>query len=183
MGRATRNWAAMMVVGVVTVGAAGGAMTATACVPPAKDAHPLARKSVPEVELKLQKGGSWRPADANGKVLIVDFWASWCEPCRDSFPKLDAIYKRHENGGLVVVAINEDEEPTKIPNFLQSTGVTFPVALDPSGSAASSFGVSKMPSQFVVDRRGVVRFVHSGYQPDEMEALEDEIKQLLREEP
>ncbi|GAC1369538.1 MAG: hypothetical protein NVSMB47_19410 [Polyangiales bacterium] len=145
--------------------------------------HPLARQVAPDVEVKLRSGGPWHPANASGKVLVIDFWATWCGPCKDSFPRIDAIYQRHQNGGLEVVAIDEDDDAKGVPAFVQSTGVTFPIALDPGGNAATTYGVNTMPSEFVVDRRGVVRFVHSGFHPDDMDALESEVAELLKEAP
>jgi thiol-disulfide isomerase/thioredoxin len=145
--------------------------------------HPLLRQVAPDTELALEQGGNWRPGNASGKVLVIDFWATWCGPCKESFPRIDAIYKKLGGGGLDVVAINEDEDSKGIPGFVQSTGVSFPIALDPSGNAASVFNVGTMPSEFVVDRKGVVRYVHAGYHPEEMDAIEDEVKELLKEPP
>lgn len=143
--------------------------------------HPLQRHPAPDVEVQTRAGGAWHPSNANGKVLVIDFWATWCGPCRDSFPRLDAVYKKHVDKGLEVMAIAEDQDPNKIPPFVRATGVTFPIALDPEGTAASTFDVATMPSEFVIDRHGVVRFVHSGYHPDDMDALEKEVSQLLDE--
>jgi cytochrome c biogenesis protein CcmG/thiol:disulfide interchange protein DsbE len=145
--------------------------------------HPLLRQVAPDSEVKLQSGPSWKPANASGKVLVIDFWATWCGPCKDSFPKLDAIYKKHGGRGLEVVGINEDEDPKGIPSFVQQTGATFPIALDPDGNMATTYNVGTMPSEFVLDRHGVVRYVHSGYHPEDMEALEEEVAELLREPP
>src|SRR5437899_699147 len=72
--------------------------------------HPLARKVAPDFEVKLAKGGSFAPKSANGKVLVLDFWATWCAPCKTSFPKIDAIYRKRKDKGLEVVAMNEDED-------------------------------------------------------------------------
>ncbi len=144
--------------------------------------HPLLRKVAPDAEVK-RSAGPWRPSNNSGKVLIMDFWATWCVPCKASFPKLDAIYKKHRAAGLEVVAINEDEDGKKIDAFVKETGVTFPIAMDPNGTAASTYGVDTMPTEFVVDRRGVVRYVHAGYHPDDVEAVDAEVQELLKEPP
>ena len=143
--------------------------------------HPLLRQVAPDSEVKLQSGPSWKPTNASGKVLVIDFWATWCGPCKESFPKLDALYKKHGSRGLEVVGINEDEDPKGIQAFVQQTGATFPIALDPDGNMATTYNVGTMPSEFVLDRKGVVRYVHSGYHPEEMDALEEEVTELLRE--
>lgn len=145
--------------------------------------HPLARKVAPDVSLELRDGGTFRPADAKGKVVVMDFWATWCAPCKASFPKVDAIFQKHKDQGLVVVGVNEDEERGGIDAFLANTGAKFPIAYDAKGKAAEVFGVDTMPSSFVIDRRGVVRFVHSGYHPDDASAIEAEVEQLLAESP
>ena len=145
-------------------------------------AHPLERHPAPDVEVTMRSGGSaWHPSNANGKVLVLDFWATWCGPCKESFPRLDAVYQKHANRGLEVVGIDEDEDPKGVAEFVQTTGATFPIALDPSGDAASTFHVGTMPSEFVIDRHGVVRYVHAGYHPDDMDALDKEVTELLGE--
>lgn len=145
--------------------------------------HPLARKPAPEVTLKLEKGGDFKPSDAKGKVLLVDFWATWCAPCKASFPRVDAIYQKHKAKGLEVVAVNEDEDVKKVPAFLAETKVSFTVAFDNEGKAAETYGVQTMPSSFLVDRRGVVRYAHSGYHPDDAAQIEAEVEELLAEAP
>ncbi len=145
--------------------------------------HPLSRKVAPDVTLELKDGGTFRPKDAQGKVLVLDFWATWCAPCKASFPKVDAIHKKHKDAGLMVMGVNEDDERAGVDAFLTDTGATFPIGFDTKGKAAEAYGVDTMPSSFVIDRRGVVRFVHSGYHPDDAAAIEAEVEQLLAETP
>lgn len=145
--------------------------------------HPLARKPAPEVSVTLEKGGEFKPADAKGKVLVVDFWATWCAPCKASFPRVDAIYQKHKAKGLEVVAVNEDEDVKKVPAFLAETKPSFTIAFDHDGKAAETYGVQTMPSSFLVDRRGVVRYAHSGYHPDDAAQIEAEVEELLAEAP
>jgi len=144
--------------------------------------HPLLRKVAPDVQVKRSKG-PWKPSDTMGKVVVMDFWATWCAPCKASFPKLDAIYKKHKDAGLVVVAINEDEDGKGVDQFVKDTGVSFQIALDPNGTAASTYGVDTMPTEFILDRRGIVRYVHAGYHPDDVEAVDAEVQELLKEPP
>jgi cytochrome c biogenesis protein CcmG/thiol:disulfide interchange protein DsbE len=145
--------------------------------------HPMARKPAPDIEVKLASGAAFHPRDAKGKVLVLDFWATWCAPCKASFPKVDAIYKKHASQGLEVVAINEDEDPGKVPPFLAEVKPSFTIAYDNNGKGAEAFGVETMPSSFVIDRRGVVRYAHSGYHPDDAATIESEIEELLAEAP
>ncbi len=146
-------------------------------------AHPLARKVAPDVALKLSGGGEFHPKDALGKVLVLDFWATWCQPCKASFPKVDAVYKKLAAKGLEVVAVNEDEDPKGVDAFVKETAVTFKIAFDDKQLAAEAFGVETMPSSFVLDRKGVIRYVHAGYHPDDSATIEAEITELLAEAP
>ena len=144
-------------------------------------AHPLARKVAPDIEVKLRSGGAFHPRDAKGKVLVLDFWATWCAPCKASFPKVDAIYKKHQAHGLEVIAINEDEDASKVQPFLDEVKPSFPIAFDNAGKGAEVFGVETMPSSFIIDRTGVIRYAHSGYHPDDSATIEAEIEELLAE--
>jgi peroxiredoxin len=145
--------------------------------------HPLARKAAPEFEAKIAKGGTFKPKDANGHVLVLDFWATWCVPCKASFPKIDAMYRKKKDQGLEVFGINEDEDTKGVDAFVKETNASFPIVLDEGGKAAEKYGVETMPSSFVIDRRGVVRYVHSGYHPEDAPVIEKEVDELLAESP
>ena len=161
---------------LLLVGCAGPSAGATTT-------HPLARKPAPDVVLKLDKGGELRPGDAKGKVLLVDFWATWCGPCKASFPRIDALYQRLHAKGLEVVAVNEDpeEDRGKVPAFVAETKATFTIAFDQDGKAAEAFGVQSMPSSFLIDRKGVVRYAHAGYHAEDAKQVEAELEELLGE--
>jgi thiol-disulfide isomerase/thioredoxin len=116
-----------------------------------------------------------------GSVVYVDFWASWCVPCRVSMPTLDALYKKHAARGLVVLGVNKDATDADANRFLQRTVVSFPLVADAQDVAARAFGVKAMPSGYLVDRRGVVRRVHRGFTPETAAAVEREIEELLKE--
>jgi peroxiredoxin len=145
--------------------------------------HPLARKVAPEFQVKLAKGGEFKPKDASGHVLVLDFWATWCAPCKVSFPKIDAIYRKKKDKGLDVIAMNEDEDTKGVDAFVKETNASFPIGLDEGGKAAEKYGVETMPSSFLIDRRGVVRYVHSGYHPEDAAQIEAEVDELLAESP
>ncbi|MBI2389429.1 MAG: redoxin domain-containing protein [Deltaproteobacteria bacterium] len=146
-------------------------------------AHPLARSPAPVVTTRLASGASFRAADAKGKVLLLDFWATWCPPCKAAFPRLDALYRKHRADGLEVVAVSEDDDDAKAAAFAKEANVTFTIAYDDDGKAAEAFAVQSMPTSYLVDRRGVVRYVHAGYHPDEADQIEAELTELLAEAP
>jgi thiol-disulfide isomerase/thioredoxin len=147
----------------------------------AGDGHALMRKKAPPFKLKLASGGSYKPSDGAGKVVVLDFWATWCAPCKASFPKLDALYRRHKSEEFMFVGVNEDEagNDDAIRAFLAETGATFPIALDSKQKIAEKYRVDAMPSTFVIDKKGIVRFVHDGSHTDSAKTIEREVKQLL----
>lgn len=116
-----------------------------------------------------------------GSVVYVDFWASWCVPCRLSMPALDALYKQNRARGFVVVGVNKDVSPADARRFLAKVPATFPLVTDGADAAARAFDVKAMPSGYLVDRKGVVRKVHRGFTAETAEALAREIEELLKE--
>src|SRR5437867_7866371 len=122
-------------------------------------------------------------ADA-GRVRIVDFWATWCEPCRDELPALDQLLREEGSRGLAVYAVSFDEDAQQIPKFLEQVPVGFPVLWDKGGDKYSgAYGIERLPTTLVVDRKGVIRFVHQGYDPDTGARTRREVDQLLAEPP
>ncbi len=120
-------------------------------------------------------------ARLKGSVVYVDFWASWCVPCRISMPALEALYKKHGARGFVVLGVNKDATDADAKRFLQRTAVSFPLVADAQDQAARAFGVKAMPSGYLVDRRGVVRRVHHGFTSETAALVEREIEELLKE--
>jgi len=166
------------------VAVAALAFATSACPPPAKsgDSHPLARNLAPEISVQVG-GKEWSPASAKGKVLIMDFWATWCVPCKESFPHLDAIYRKYKDKGLQVVGVTGDDDKALVDKFVKDTKVTFPIGYDASSKGTETYKVDKMPTSFVIDRKGVIRYPHGGYTSDDAAQIEKEVQELLAEEP
>lgn len=120
-------------------------------------------------------------ASLRGRVVYVDFWASWCGPCRESFPWMNQLLAAHEKDGLVILAVNVDQEPAKAQAFLKQFPAKFRVVPDPQGKLAEFYQLRGMPSSFIVDRSGKVRFAHVGFNSDKKVGYEHEIEQLLKE--
>jgi len=118
-----------------------------------------------------------------GKVVYIDFWASWCGPCRQSFPWMKAMHDKHGGDGLVILAINVDQEKAKADAFLAEFNPAFPVLFDARGELASRFKVQTMPSSYMLDRQGKPRFKHLGFHDNKRAQYEQEIRQLLAEQP
>ena len=122
------------------------------------------------------------PRDLKGKVVIVDFWASWCGPCQESFPLMEDLYRKYRDQGLVVLAINVDESRSAMRTFLSDNPVSFPVVRDAKRRLVARVNVTSMPTSFLLDRKGAVRFMHPGYKGHETKRLYTrEIEELLRQ--
>jgi peroxiredoxin len=138
-------------------------------------------KPAPNVAIHAAGGAEVRLADYKGTVVLIDFWASWCPPCKTSFPALDAIYRQYEGKGLEVLAVNVDERRRDADSFLEAHPHRLTVLFDPKGVAPEAFGVKGMPSSFLIDRNGNIRFTHMGYSGNVDESYRQEIAQLLSE--
>ncbi|WP_082792735.1 TlpA family protein disulfide reductase [Ramlibacter tataouinensis] len=119
-------------------------------------------RPTPAVELRFANGDSWTPASSVGSPVLLNFWASWCEPCRAEMPSLQALARHRQANGLRVLAINYKESEAAVRRFTGSTGLDLPVLFDPEGAAAKAFGVRIFPSTVAIDRSGRVRFVVTG---------------------
>jgi peroxiredoxin len=116
-----------------------------------------------------------------GQVVYVDFWASWCVPCRLSMPTLDSLYKKNASRGFAVIGVNKDTSPAEAEKFIKRLPVSFPLVADQKDAIAKSFDVKAMPSGYLIDRKGVVRKVHRGFTEDTAATLEREIEDLLKD--
>jgi thiol-disulfide isomerase/thioredoxin len=114
-----------------------------------------------------------------GKVVLLDFWASWCAPCRSSFPWMNEMQEKYADDGLVVIAVNLDNERGEAADFLEQNPAGFEIAYDPERSMARAFGVDSMPNSFLIDRSGRVRAQHRGFRVADQAAYESAIVELL----
>ncbi len=121
--------------------------------------------------------------DYRGKVVYVDFWASWCAPCRQAMPQYDRLYKQWASRGLVVLGVNLDSDRDDADRALKRRPVSFPVVYDPAGTWAERFELPSMPSGYLIGRDGIVRHVHEGFRTSDVPALEALIDKTLGEKP
>jgi cytochrome c biogenesis protein CcmG, thiol:disulfide interchange protein DsbE len=156
-------------------GANGGGAASSAA-----SSHALVGAPAPAFELRDVAGGGDQSLEAYaGKVVIVDFWATWCEPCKQSFPAYQKLVTEL-GGDVIVVGISQDDDAKGIPAFLSETGAKFPIVWDDGKAVAKAYDPPTMPTAFVLDRSGIVRFVHSGYRPGDEATLEAEARSLMR---
>jgi thiol-disulfide isomerase/thioredoxin len=134
----------------------------------------------PEIGLKDIDGDVIRMADLRGKVVLVDFWATWCGPCREELPFLEELQDRHEDEGFVVVGVNVDRDRRNMESFVRRLGLSFPNVYDGEHAVAGRYGPSSMPTSYLVDRQGVVRHIFRGFRAADATALERHVEALLR---
>lgn len=146
-------------------------------------ANAMASKKVeaPDFTLKSRSGENVRLSDFRGQVVLLNFWASWCGPCRQEMPILDAIHKKYEALGFTVLGVNVDLKSEKAINYLKDTPVDFPVLYDPKSKVSELYSVSAMPSTAIIDRDGKVRYIHPGYKTGDEKKYKSKIKELMRE--
>jgi thiol-disulfide isomerase/thioredoxin len=121
------------------------------------------------------------PESLKDKVLIVDFWASWCDPCKESFPALNGLQKKYGDKGLIIVAVNVDEERADMESFLKEHPASFTVVRDAAQKLVAKTGIKTMPSSFVLDREGKVRFAHNGFHGEKTtKQYEEQVESLLK---
>ncbi len=118
---------------------------------------------------------------ARGKVVLLDFWASWCAPCRKSFPWMNALQKKYAAQGLTVIAVNLDQDKQLAAEFLQAVPAQFNIEYDPKGALATQLNVAAMPTSFLLDRNGRIVRQHAGFREAQRAVRELEIEQLLKE--
>jgi cytochrome c biogenesis protein CcmG, thiol:disulfide interchange protein DsbE len=116
-----------------------------------------------------------------GRVVYLDFWASWCGPCKQSFPWMQAMKNAYAEQGLTVVAVNLDADRADAEKFLRRLQPTFEVRFDPRGELAVIYKVKAMPSSVLIDRHGVARFSHTGFRPIDAAGYEAQMRELLAE--
>lgn len=146
---------------------------------PADAQHPLLGAPAPAFELSATDGQKVSLASHAGQVVVLDFWATWCVPCRQSFPAYQRLAQKFARQATVI-GISVDDDPNGIPAFAKETGAKFPLVWDDGQITAKSYQPPTMPTCYVLDQSGIVRFVHSGYRAGEEEQLASEIRSLLK---
>ena len=138
-------------------------------------------QKAPDFTLKSTEGGNFRLSEHRGEVLFVNFWASWCGPCRQEMPILDELHQRYESAGFKVIGISIDEDISEANEALEDIPVTFPVLYDSTSKVSKLFDVDAMPTSILVDRNGKMRFLHRGYKPGYEDDYRAQIRELIRE--
>ena len=148
--------------------------------PPLATGAVAPQASAPDFTLRTLNGPNLRLAEQRGRVVMVNFWATWCGPCRQEMPQLDRLYQKYKSSGFVLLGVNVDEDARKATDVAAKLGVTFPVLLDTEKSVSKLYDVSTMPSTMLIDRDGKVRYVHRGYLAGYEDNYDKQIRELLK---
>jgi len=135
----------------------------------------------PDFTLRNLEGQNLRLKEQRGQVVLVNFWATWCAPCRQEMPKLNALYDKYKGSGFVLLGVNVDDDTRNAASVAAKLGVRFPVLLDTDKSVSKLYQLNSMPSTVLIDRDGRVRFLHRGYQDGYEITYDKQIRDLLKE--
>ncbi len=135
----------------------------------------------PDFTLTDASGKAVTLSDLRGQVVMINFWASWCAPCRQEMPLLEQIHQRYEPLGFTLLGVNVEEVSADGQAFLRDHPVSFPVLYDPQNGVSKLYDVVAMPSTVLIDRQGNVRYLHHGYKPGYEDDYQDQVRELIRE--
>ena len=141
----------------------------------------LSGQPAPDFALKSATGENLRLSEYRGDVVMINFWATWCGPCRQEMPLLDELYSRYQRVGFNLLGVNIDDDSGRAMKMIDELGVSFPVLFDSRKEVSELYDVEAMPVTVLVDREGTIRYVHHGYKPGYEDKYLDQIRSLLRE--
>ena len=135
----------------------------------------------PDFALESRGGGMMSLEQHRGNVVMINFWATWCGPCRQEMPHLEALHQRYESLGFTLLGVNVEDDPEGAAEWLEETPVSFPILFDPENEVSELYDVVAMPTTVLVDRQGNKRYIHHGYQPGYEYDYQTQIRALVRE--
>lgn len=141
------------------------------------DATLIPGQVAPDFDLPALSGGRVRLSELRGRPVIINFWATWCTPCRKEMPEFQALAERYADSGLAVLGINVGESIIGVTEFVRSVGVTFPILIDDKEAAQTAYKILPLPATFFIDRKGTVRAVYQ-FQMNQVQ-MESEVQRLL----
>ncbi len=146
----------------------------------AKEKHVKLKGPAKDFTLKSTKGKNVRLSDLRGRVVMLNFWASWCGPCRQEMPLLDKLSQRYESAGFTLLGVNVEADKSAADGLLKEIPVSFPVLYDPTSKVSEMYKVEAMPSTVMIDCDGNLNYLHRGYVPGDEKIYKQKIKELIR---
>jgi peroxiredoxin len=143
--------------------------------------HAAQDSPAPDFTLKSRSGENIKLSELRGQVVLINFWASWCGPCRQEMPLLDQMYQQYSPLGFTLLGVNVEQDPQEAERMLKDTPVSFPILYDAENQVTKLYDVVAMPSTVIVDRDGNVRYVHKGYKPGYEAEYQTQVRSLVRE--
>jgi len=137
--------------------------------------------AAPQFNLASREGKDVSLTQYHGQVVMINFWASWCGPCRQEMPLLESIYKKYNKLGFTLLGVNVEPDSKAAEDWLKATPVSFPILFDKDSKVSKLYDVAGMPSTVIIDRSGKVRVLHRGYKPGDENEYLDSIRTLVRE--
>ena len=141
----------------------------------------VVRNPAPDFTLHAADGHNLRLQELRGQVVLVNFWATWCGPCREEMPKLDKIYQKYHGSGFTLLGVSVDDDASKALDVAKRLGVSFPVLLDTDKAVSKLYDLATMPSTVLIDRDGRVRYLNRGYREGVASVYDEQIRSLLKE--
>jgi peroxiredoxin len=135
----------------------------------------------PDFTLKSNQGKNIRLADLRGQVVMLNFWATWCGPCRQEMPLLNELYQRYQPAGFTLLGVNVDADTEQANKMLEDIPVDFPIVYDPNSEVSEAYKVDAMPTSIFIDRNGQMRYLHRGYRAGDEEEYRRLIRELIKE--
>ncbi len=138
----------------------------------------LVGQQAPDFTLRSNQGDNKKLSEYRGKVVLINFWASWCGPCQQELPKLSELKDLHDEYDFELLAINIDEEPKKALRLIKKLGLNFPVLFDEEKQVSKTYDIDAMPMTVIIDRHGEIRYMHRGYKESYVGVYQEQIKKL-----
>lgn len=136
--------------------------------------------NAPDFTLRSMDGPNLRLQEQRGQVVMINFWATWCGPCRQEMPHLTRLYDKYRSAGFVMLGVNVDDDARRATDLATKLGLKFPVLLDTDKTVSRLYDLGTMPTSVLVDRNGRVRYVHNGYVAGYEDLYEKQIRELLK---
>ena len=136
--------------------------------------------AAPDFTLRTMGGPNMRLAEQRGRVVMINFWATWCGPCRQEMPQLNRLYEKYKASGFVLLGVNVDDDVRNATDVAAKLAVSFPVLLDTDKAVSKLYDLSTMPSTVLVDRDGKVRYLHRGYLAGYEDTYDKQVRELLK---